>query len=321
MISVNRLLDRKMSFPVNDWIMDCGFTRLAAGKGYLSTRKYAAQILRWQRCGNLTAAIAQDYVCTPAAFAATGLDVQTHQKLSVLRYDNLYDLLARKSDEANYLQYCMDAGDRFGEVKIAEPSYDSRLLSRMNRGASKVPLFFKPFLGDEEQDWLENYEELKFFEPEMEIRPDTFLMPVLQGTNPDEYLRHIDLYSWRLDEGMWVGVGGLKSKTPEQVEAILIAIKTYFPSLKLHGLGVTAKALRRSHIWHLLSSADSQAHGIAKGRGKQKYAGSNDPKVALEYMQSLFASAPRQLSLFAHLSNSPPIPVLPQSKMLNSRRS
>lgn len=260
MVSINRLLDRKSNFPVNDWIIDNGFTRLAAGKGCLSTRRYGAQIMRWRRCGNLTAAIAQDYVCTPAALAVTGLDVQTHQKLSVLRYHNLTEYLSQNSDEANYLRYCMDVED--GE------------------------------------DWLEDGEYLQLYEPEMALKPDVYIMPVLQGTCPSEYLRHIDLYSWRLDEGQWVGVGALKSKSPKQIEAILIAIKTYFPSLQLHGLGVAAKALRLPHVWHLLASADSQAHGIARGRDKQKYANSNKPQVALEYARSLFASAPKQLSLF-----------------------
>lgn len=96
-ISVNRLRNRKGPFAVGDWIMDSGaFSTIATHGGYpFGVEEYAAQITRWQSCGRLLAAVAQDYMCEPAMLAKTGLTVADHQRLTIERYDALLPLVGR----------------------------------------------------------------------------------------------------------------------------------------------------------------------------------------------------------------------------------
>lgn len=90
-VSVNRLRNRKSDFQVSDWIMDSGaFTTIAKhGRYPESVAEYAAQIRRWRSCGNLLAAVAQDYMCEPHMIERTGLSVAEHQRLTIERYDAL----------------------------------------------------------------------------------------------------------------------------------------------------------------------------------------------------------------------------------------
>jgi len=89
-ISVNRLVARRSQFSVGDWIMDCGgFTAISSGKGHMPAMKYAQEIRRWAQCGEMLAAVSQDWMCEPFIIAKTGLDVETHQALTVTRYQEL----------------------------------------------------------------------------------------------------------------------------------------------------------------------------------------------------------------------------------------
>jgi hypothetical protein len=90
-VSVNRLAKRKSSFPAGEWIMDSGaFTEVAThGRYRTDVSAYAAQIDRWAGCGNLIAAVAQDYMCEPWIVEKTGLSVPEHQRLTIERYDAL----------------------------------------------------------------------------------------------------------------------------------------------------------------------------------------------------------------------------------------
>lgn len=91
MVSVSRLRDRRSDFIVNEWMMDSGaFMELKLHGRYRdSVATYAAHIRRWARCGRLIAAVAQDYMCEPFMLKRTGLDVATHQRLTIERYDAL----------------------------------------------------------------------------------------------------------------------------------------------------------------------------------------------------------------------------------------
>ena len=62
--------DRKSDFEVGDWILDSGaFTEITQHGNYRqSVATYARQIARWSRCGNLVAAVTQDYMCEPEMF-------------------------------------------------------------------------------------------------------------------------------------------------------------------------------------------------------------------------------------------------------------
>lgn len=92
-VSVNTLRSRKSDFKVNDWIMDSGaFTEVVRYGGYrFPPSEYAHHIRRWSSCGNLIAAVSQDFMCEPFVLQQTGLKVTDHQKMSVDRYDALQD--------------------------------------------------------------------------------------------------------------------------------------------------------------------------------------------------------------------------------------
>ena len=90
-VSVNRLRNRKSNFVVGDWIMDSGaFTEISTHGHYREpVAEYANQIRRWKSCGNLLAAVTQDYMCEAHILAKTGLTVADHQRLTIERYDAL----------------------------------------------------------------------------------------------------------------------------------------------------------------------------------------------------------------------------------------
>ncbi len=87
MISVNKIENRRSDFEPQRWILDSGaFTRIAAGRTHMAVMDYARQVNRWARCGNLEAAVAQDFMCEPFILAITGSTVAEHQRLTIERY-------------------------------------------------------------------------------------------------------------------------------------------------------------------------------------------------------------------------------------------
>lgn len=95
MVSVNKLRTRRSDFPARDWIMDSGaFTEVTThGRYREGVDVYADQVQRWRRCGNLVAAVSQDYMCEPFALERTGLTLRDHQLLTVDRYAALRRLV------------------------------------------------------------------------------------------------------------------------------------------------------------------------------------------------------------------------------------
>lgn len=91
------------------------------------------------------------------------------------------------------------------------------------------------------------------------------ILPVLQGFDPSDYVRHIDAYGDRLTPGMWVGVGSVckRNGSPEQVIGVLAAIHAVRPDLRLHGFGVKQTSLLHPGVRELLYSADSMAWSFA----------------------------------------------------------
>jgi hypothetical protein len=90
MISINRLENRQSDFEVGDWILDSGaFTRITSGKGHMPTAAYARLIRRWNHCGNLVAAVSQDYMCEPFVLKITGLTIRDHQQMTLRNYIKL----------------------------------------------------------------------------------------------------------------------------------------------------------------------------------------------------------------------------------------
>lgn len=92
-----------------------------------------------------------------------------------------------------------------------------------------------------------------------------YILPVLQGYAPAEYVTHIRQYGERLKHGAWVGVGSVckRNGDPRAIESVLWAIKQERPDLLLHGFGLKQTAFGSSLITRLLHSADSMAWSFA----------------------------------------------------------
>lgn len=100
------------------------------------------------------------------------------------------------------------------------------------------------------------------------LKEDTggvYILPVLQGFEPSEYVAHLRAYGDRLKPGAWVGVGSVckRNGTPDQVAAVLMAIKQERPDLLLHGFGLKTTALAHPFVRSMLHSADSMAWSFA----------------------------------------------------------
>lgn len=100
LIGINCLLRRQSSFWCQKVVIDSSaFTRISGKykgfKAHLPTRRYANLLLKWKRLldDHLVAAVSQDYMCESLVLQNTGLTVKDHQRITILRYDNLCRLL------------------------------------------------------------------------------------------------------------------------------------------------------------------------------------------------------------------------------------
>lgn len=217
-ISVNRIRDRRSTFPANEWIMDSGAFSEVERRGRFAwtggaTMRYAEQIGRWAHLasGSLLAAVAPDLMCEPAMVEKVRVgSARTHIGLTVHRYITTME-----------------------------------------------------FFG-----W----------------NPPVHIMPVLQGYAPADYVHAIGQYGPRLKHGMWVGVGSVckRNGSPASIEAVLTAIHSVRPDLRLHGFGVKLTSLSSSVVRDHLHTADSMAwswHARQNGRD------GNDPLEAEAYVR------------------------------------
>jgi hypothetical protein len=94
---------------------------------------------------------------------------------------------------------------------------------------------------------------------------DVYIMPVLQGFAPEDYVAHIRQYGDRLKPKMWVGVGSVckRNGDPNAIYEVLRAIKRERPDLRLHGFGLKTTALADGGVYDLLHTADSMAWSFA----------------------------------------------------------
>lgn len=109
------------------------------------------------------------------------------------------------------------------------------------------------------------------------------VMPVLQGYSPDSYAAHVRQYGGLLlKHGQRVGVGSVckRNGNPDQIEDVLLAIKTHRPDLRLHGFGLKMEALKSGTVRALLHSSDSMAWSFA---GRKEDGSEHDPRRALAY--------------------------------------
>lgn len=100
-----------------------------------------------------------------------------------------------------------------------------------------------------------------------------YVMPVLQGYMPDDYVRHLKMYGKRLKEGQWVGIGSIckRNTDPFQIMNILEMIKMEREDLCIHAFGLKVTALAYRSVRDLLYSADSMAWSWGarrQGRGR-----------------------------------------------------
>lgn len=123
------------------------------------------------------------------------------------------------------------------------------------------------------QEWsVQRYDELIAELERLFEGPVPFpILPVLQGYEPEDYVRHIEMYGDRIRPGMWVGVGSVckRNGDPKAILAVLSAIKAVRPDIHIHGFGVKKTALKSREITKLLATADSLAwsyHARINGR-------------------------------------------------------
>ena len=92
-----------------------------------------------------------------------------------------------------------------------------------------------------------------------------YIMPVLQGYAPADYVRHVQMYGLRLAPGAYVGVGSVckRNASPSSIVEVLEAIKGERPDLLLHGFGIKTTALAWEKVRSNLHSADSMAWSFA----------------------------------------------------------
>jgi hypothetical protein len=106
-----------------------------------------------------------------------------------------------------------------------------------------------------------------------------YIMPVLQGQLPVDYVRHIEAYGDLLAHGAWIGVGSVckRQGSPRAIIQVLHAIHAARPDLRLHGFGVKVTALSSAEVRQHLDSADSMAWSFA---ARMNGHDQNDPWVA-----------------------------------------
>jgi hypothetical protein len=145
-------------------------------------------------------------------------------------------------------------------------------------------------IADHQRLTIERYDAL------LRCETGCYIMPVLQGYAPDDYVSHIRQYGKRLKYGAWVGVGSVckRNSSPCLILDVLIAIKTERPDLGLHGFGLKTTALAHGTIRALLETADSMAWSLA---ARMNGGNANDWRNA-----ELFRKAVAQPSLYqSHL--------------------
>lgn len=113
-----------------------------------------------------------------------------------------------------------------------------------------------------------------------------YIMPVLQGYSPAEYLDHLHMYGDRLPHGAWVGVGSVckRNGDPMAIVTVLSAIKHARPDLLLHGFGLKTTALMRGAVRALLHTADSMSWSFA---ARKQGRNANCPREAAAYQDRI----------------------------------
>jgi hypothetical protein len=134
---------------------------------------------------------------------------------------------------------------------------------------------------------IERYDALRAL-----VSPAVHLMPVVQGYLPEHYAAHVGAYGDRLQPGMWVGVGSIckRNGSPREIAAVLRAIRSVRPDLRLHGFGAKLTALQSAEVRDLLWSADSMAWSY---HARRNGGNANDWREAAAFADRITAWTPR----------------------------
>ena len=238
--------------------------------------------------------------------------VGVHQPSDAHQFDrcmvSVNRLAKRKSDFA-VSEWIMDSG-AFTQIAkhgkyTSEPEEYAEQINRWGRVGSfqagvSQDVMCEPFVlartgktvREHQEITIERYERIRAV-----AKP--YVMPVLQGYHPTEYVEHIHAYGSLLRFGAWVGVGSVckRNASPAAIEDVLAAIHQARPDLRLHGFGLKLTALASDVVRTLLHSADSMAwswHARINGRD------GNDPAEAHRYVERV-RKQPVQRSLIADL--------------------
>jgi hypothetical protein len=147
-------------------------------------------------------------------------------------------------------------------------------------------------IAEHQRRTIERYDEL------VAQRTGVYIMPVLQGWTPDDYVSHIRQFGRRLRRRAWVGVGSIckRNKDPQAVVDILRAIHRERPDLRLHGFGLKKTALAREDVREHLETADSMSWSYsARKQGRD----ANDWREAEQFRHAIdvLSKLPDQLSM------------------------
>ncbi len=126
--------------------------------------------------------------------------------------------------------------------------------------------------------------------------PGAYVMPVLQGYRPAEYVEHLRGYGSLIGAGAWVGVGSVCKRNGDAraIEDVLLAIRRARPDLRLHGFGLKTTALSSGLVRRLLHTADSMAWSFsARKQGRN----ANDWREAQRFVDRI-ERMPYQQPLF-----------------------
>lgn len=136
-------------------------------------------------------------------------------------------------------------------------------------------------VADHQRLTIERYDAIR-----MALDPSLYLMPVLQGYRPDEYVTHLQQYAERLTLGAWVGVGSVckRNGDPSKIRDVLYVIKRERPDLRLHGFGVKTTSVDHPVVRDYLYSADSLAWSYAARRQKRN---ANDWREAASFARRI----------------------------------
>jgi hypothetical protein len=129
-------------------------------------------------------------------------------------------------------------------------------------------------VADHQQRTVTNLLELRDLAPHLPI------IPVLQGWERDDYMRHVDAYAASgvtLEDEPLVGIGSV-CRRQNAGEAADIVYQLSRLGLRLHGFGFKVTGLRRASLW--LESSDSMAWSYRARRGNIRMAGCTHRKCS-----------------------------------------